>query len=126
MEAFLRSGSRDGAEDFISGDCLENFTAVDAYEEEVIGDESHDGLRGGMVAALVSAFPDIDVAEVHEAVDQVLKDACVAGIEAADKSVPIDAVHRHADVEMCFLPDYGHPGLADLWVQPDGSPSNNA
>src|SRR3546814_18429799 len=88
MEAFLRSGSRDGAEDFISGDCLENFTAVDAYEEEVIGDESHDGLRGGMVAALVSAFPDIDVAEVHEAVDQVLKDACV-GIEAADKSVQI-------------------------------------
>src|SRR3546814_10711778 len=76
-----------------------------------------------MVAALVSAFPDIDVAEVHEAVDQVLKDACVAGIEAADKSVPMDAVHRHADVEMCFIPDYGDLGLDDMWIQHYGSSS---
>src|SRR3546814_372117 len=124
MEAFLTSGSREGAEDFIDENSLENFTAADAYEEEVIGCEAHDGLRAGMVAALVSAFPDTDVEEVHEAVDQLLRDACVAGIESADKSVPMDDVHRGDEVEMCFIPDYGDLGIDAMWIQHYGSVSN--
>src|SRR3546814_18625524 len=35
----------------------------------------------------------------------------------------MDAVHRHADVEMCFIPDYGDLGLDDMWIQHYGSSS---